>query len=247
MKQNKNLKTMKTKQIKTLAIALLVILGLQINAVNAQGKKETRKVAEFDKIDLSIPANLYLTQGAKNEVVIEADEDVLAKIETKVDGTSLDIKFEKWHNYKGMGKINVYITVKSITGLDVSGSGDIIAKSAIKAEKLVLDISGSGSILIDNLTVNDVYAMVTGSGNINIKGNSKANMLKADVTGSGDIDSEGIEFKNGELDITGSGSIRANVSDDLNADITGSGSIYYKGNPVIDADITGSGKIRNNK
>ncbi|MDA3952987.1 MAG: hypothetical protein PF485_05035, partial [Bacteroidales bacterium] len=67
---------MKTKQIKTLVFTFLVLLGLQVNNLNAsplfQDKKETRKVAEFDKIGLSIPANLYLTQGSKNEVVIEA-------------------------------------------------------------------------------------------------------------------------------------------------------------------------------
>ena len=246
MKQNKNLKIMKTKQFKMLAITLVVLFGLQINCVIAQENKETRKVAEFDKIGLAVPANLYLTQGSKNELIIEADDDLLAKILTEVNGTGLEIRFEKWYHFKGHGKINIYITVKDIKALGVSGSGDIIAKSAINAEKLNLEVTGSGSILIDNLSVKDVYTLVTGSGDINIKGTSKANSLNAEVTGSGDIESN-IEFKNGELDITGSGSIRANISDDLNADITGSGSIYYKGNPVIDADITGSGKIRSGR
>jgi hypothetical protein len=238
---------MKTKQFKTLVITLLMLLGLQLSNLNAQDIKETRKVAEFDKIGLAIPANLYLTQGSKNEVIIEADEDLLAKIETEVNGTSLDIQFEKWYHYKGFGKINVYITVKDIKEIDVAGSGDVIAKSAIKADKLVFVISGSGSILIDDLYVTDVYAMVTGSGDIRIKGNSKANELKVTITGSGDFNSENLEFKEGEMSITGSGSIRAHVSDELDASITGSGRIYYKGNPLIDADITGSGKIRNDK
>lgn len=238
---------MKTKQIKTLVLALIVLLGLQVSSLNAQDKKEIRKVAGFDKIGLAVPANLYLTQGSKNEVVIEADEDLLSKIETEVNGTSLDIKFEKWYNYKGIGKINVYVTVKELKELDVSGSGDIIAKSAIKTGKLVFVISGSGSILIDDLSVNNVYAMVTGSGDVRIKGNSKADDLDVTVTGSGDFESENIEFKEGEMSITGSGSIRAHVTDKLDANITGSGRIYYKGNPLIDADITGSGKIRNDK
>lgn len=249
MKPNKNLKIMKTKQIKTLAFTLFVLLGLQVSNLSAssllQDKKETRKVSEFDKIGLAIPANLYLIQGSKNELVIEADEDLLEKIKTEVNGTSLDIQFEKWYNYKGIGNINVYVTVKDLKKLDVSGSGDIIAKSAIKSDKLVFVISGSGSILINDLSVNDVYAMVTGSGDIKIKGNSKANELDVTVTGSGDFESESIEFKEGEMSVTGSGSIRAHVTDELDANITGSGRIYYKGTPVIDADITGSGKIRN--
>jgi hypothetical protein len=249
MKRNEKMSIMKTKQIKTLVFTFLVLLGLQVNNLNAsplfQDKKETRKVAEFDKIGLSIPANLYLTQGSKNEVVIEADEDLLEKIETEINGSSLDIRFEKWYNYKGMGKVSIYVTVKNLKELDVSGSGDIIAKSAIKTQNLDFVISGSGSILIDDLSITEVNATITGSGNVKIKGKSKANELDVTVTGSGDFDSENLEFKEGDLTITGSGSIRAHVTDELDANITGSGRIYYKGNPLIDADITGSGKIRN--
>lgn len=239
---------MKTKLVKSITIVMLALLGLfNSNVMGAslfQDKKETRNVGDFDEIGLAIPANLYLTQGTKNEVIIEADEDLLEKIETEVHGSSLNIKFEKWYNYRGIGDINVYITVKDIKELVVSGSGDIMAKSAIKSDKLSFIVSGSGSVLIDDLTVNDVSAMITGSGDVKIQGKVKANELDATVTGSGDFDSKDIEFKEADLSITGSGSIQAFVSGELDATITGSGRIYYKGNPVIDADITGSGKIK---
>ena len=241
---------MKTKLVKTIAVTTFVLFGLLLsNAFGAslfEDKKESRNVGDFDEISLAIPANLYLTQGSKNEVIIEANEDLLKKIETEVRGTSLSIKFEKWYNYKGIGKINVYITVKDIKKLVVSGSGDIIAKSAIKAEKLAFIISGSGSVLIDDLTTNDIYAMITGSGDIRIQGNSKANELDVTITGSGDFESVNLEFKEADLTITGSGSIEAFVSEELDASITGSGKIYYKGNPLIDANITGSGRIKSN-
>ncbi len=239
---------MKTKLVKTITVTTLMLCGLLIsNAFGAslfEDKKETRNLGDFDEISLAIPANLYLTQGSKNEVVIEADEDLLEKIETEVRGTSLNIKFEKWYNYKGIGKINIYITVKDIKKLVVSGSGDIIAKSAIKSEKLAFIISGSGSVLIDDLTTNDIYAMITGSGDIRIAGKSKANELDATITGSGDFESVNLEFNEADLTITGSGSIKAFVSGELDANITGSGRIYYTGNPLIDANITGSGKFK---
>ncbi|PLX22761.1 MAG: hypothetical protein C0597_01840 [Marinilabiliales bacterium] len=131
---------MKTKLIKTAAITAFLLFGFLINIASAsnfiEDKKEKRKVGEFTEIGLSIPADLYLTQGSTNEVIIEADEDLLEKIETEIRGSSLEIRFEKWYNYRGVGKINVYVTVKDINKLVVSGSGDIIAKSAIKSDKL---------------------------------------------------------------------------------------------------------------
>ncbi|MFC2151880.1 head GIN domain-containing protein [Bacteroidota bacterium] len=240
---------MKTKLFKTVTAITFILLGLLFSNSYAgsllEDKKETREVGDFNEIGLSIPANLYLTQGSKNEVVIEADEDLLEKIETEVNGTSLNIKFEKWYNYKGVGKINVYITVKEIKKLVVSGSGDIIAKSAINADKLAFIVSGSGSILIDDLTTQKVYAMITGSGDVRIEGSSKPNELDVTVTGSGDFESAKLEFKVADLNITGSGSIHTFVTEELEASITGSGKIYYKGSPLIDANITGSGRIKN--
>lgn len=237
---------MKTHQFKSISVVVVLIVFLtSFNMSHAfADKKETRKVGDFNQISLSIPANLYLTQGVKNEVIIEAGEDVLEKIETEVDGSKLHIKFEKWYNYKGLGSINVYITAKEIEGLSVAGSGDIIAKSAIKTEGIDFNVSGSGSIIINDIITKEVEAMITGSGDIKIQGKNKAKELDVTVTGSGNFESQNLEFDEAELTITGSGSIYTFVTGELEAVITGSGKIYYKGQPLIDANITGSGKIK---
>ncbi len=241
---------MKTKSTRVIVFTALFVFGVLINctlgASIGQDKKENRKVGDFSAISLSIPADLFLTQGSKNEVIIEADEDLLAKIETEIRGSSLEIKFEKWYNYKGLGEINVYVTVKDIDKLVVSGSGDIVSKSPIKSDKISFIVSGSGSVMIDDLFTKKVDAMVTGSGDVKIKGNVEVDELDATVTGSGDFESVDLKFREANLSITGSGSIHTYVIDELDASITGSGKIYYKGKPVIDANITGSGKIRSN-
>jgi hypothetical protein len=233
---------------KVLIIMVAIIFVASSSSSFANGindiKKENRKVSDFNQINMSIPADVYLTQGAKNEVIIEADEDVLAKIETEVRENELDIKFEKWYNYRGTKQIKVYITVKEINKLVLAGSGDIISKSKIKSEKLKMVITGSGSILIDDLYVKEVHANISGSGDIRIAGKEKAMELDATITGSGNITASDLEFEKADLVITGSGTIEANVIDELDATITGSGRIYYKGKPLIDANVTGSGKIR---
>lgn len=237
---------MKTHQFKSISVATVLIVLLAIFNMSSAfaDKNETRNVGNFSQISLSIPANLYLTQGAKNEVIIEAGESVLEKIETEVDGSRLYIKFEKWYTYKGAGRINIYVTVKEIEGLSVAGSGDIISKSVIKTEGIDFNVSGSGSIIIDDLITKEVSAMITGSGDIKIQGKNNVKEVDVTVTGSGDFESQNIEFDEAELTITGSGSIYTFVTGELEATITGSGKIYYKGQPLINANITGSGKIK---
>jgi hypothetical protein len=238
---------MKTKSLKTLLVIILLTgFGTQLASARLQDiKKENRKVDTFSSIVLAISGDLYLSQGDKNEVLIEADDDVLENIITEVQGNTLIIKFEKWYNYKGNKKINIYVTTKTIEELTLTGSGQIINKTPINAPELELVITGSGSILLDNLNTKDVKTMISGSGNIKIKSDVKANSFESVITGSGDIDVSLISFEKADLTITGSGSIMAKVLDELDATITGSGKIKYLGKPIIDANITGSGKIIN--
>jgi len=239
---------MKTKALQFSTLVFLTIFSFMSICASGSSvqdvKKENRKVSDFSEIGLSISADLYLSQGTTNEVIIEADEEILEKIITEVRGDKLVIKFEKWYNHKGTNKINVYVTAKNINKLVVSGSGDIVAKTPIKTERMGFVISGSGSVLINDLSVKDIHAIISGSGDIRVSGKSTASVLDVTVTGSGGFDSKGIEFKKGDFVITGSGSIKAFISEEIEANITGSGRISYKGKPIIDANITGSGKMR---
>ncbi|MEE4196594.1 MAG: head GIN domain-containing protein [Bacteroidales bacterium] len=236
---------MKNQKIIKSCTLLLGSFFLLSNILIASTVKEQRNVGTFNGISLSIPAVLYLTQGDENTVFIEGDQKVLEKIVTEVKKDQLNIQFENWYNYKGVSSLKVFITLKEVESLSVTGSGDIVAQSPLRAEKLSLVVSGSGDIQISELTTQKVSATISGSGDISIQGNNKAQSLKAVVTGSGDFVSDELTFNEGDLTITGSGTIHASVADKLSALITGSGKIYYDGNPLIDATINGSGKIRN--
>ena len=101
--------------------------------------KEIREVSSFTKISFRVPGNLYLKQGSPQKVEMEGDKDLLQKIETEVDGDRLIIGKENHWNWGGWGdsdRINVYITVKNIEGLSVSGSGDLIGQGKFSVSDL---------------------------------------------------------------------------------------------------------------
>ena len=132
---------MKTSLSKVLLMSILLTtaIGIQALFANLQDiKKENRNVSEFSSVVFAISGDLYLSQGDKNEVIIEAEEDVLEKIVTEVKGTTLIIEFEKWYNQHGNGKINVYITTKSIEKITLTGSGKIVNKTKINSPELGL-------------------------------------------------------------------------------------------------------------
>jgi len=241
--------------MKTKTLALFGIIGMTLlfsvnNTVFPNSKtdngiiKEERTVEPFSKISLGISANLYLTQSSTRKVVIEGEENLLANIETEVSGSTLKIKYDKSWKFKSLKKVKIYISIPDIEGLNISGSGSIVAQNAINSDRIDFSISGSGHIKIEDLNVNEIYSRISGSGDIIISGTQTVKLLDIAISGSGDLGSEGLKVEELEVRISGSGSCEVYVISKLVANISGSGKILYAGKPVVNARISGSGKIK---
>ena len=208
-------------------------------------EKETRDVGSFSSISLSLPADLYLTQGNDTKVVIEAEQKILDLIRTEVVGNNLKIKYKNgiW-NIRSNKHIKIYVSTPDVEGLFLSGSGNIKAETQIKTKSLDFSISGSGNIVIDDLVASDIEGHISGSGDIDLSGSETSETMEISISGSGDFFAENLKVNSVELRISGSGSCRVFAVSELEASISGSGSVYYKGNPRVNAKASGSGKIR---
>ena len=226
------------------SMVLVFLMIIPATALQAQ-KKEIRKTGSFNVIELSIPADLYLSQGNLTEVQLEGPEEYLAKVETVVSHERLTIRF--YSKYTGWreprGRIKVYISTPELKKLYVTGSGKILTKSKISGDELSLIVTGSGMIDIPSLFVHEINADVTGSGTIRVAGEESAESQKILITGSGKVLNEGLPVQKIKVLVTGSGKAKVYATDRLKVSITGSGDVYYKGDAVLDANITGSGNV----
>jgi hypothetical protein len=226
----------------TLLIALMMVFITTSSF--GQDKKEKRDVSGFSEISVSISADVYISQGDKEELIIEGDEDALEEIETEVRGNELKIKYDGPFHFKSIEKVKVYVTAKEIEEINVSGSADLIAKTKISSREMDINVSGSGKIEIGDLETDEIEATISGSGNIFIGGSKAVSELDISISGSGDLDSENIEIKEAEINVSGSGGCKVHVTEELEVAISGSGKVYYKGSPMVNADISGSGKVK---
>lgn len=223
-----------------IATAFILIFTLS-NCASAQ-QRDVRKVSGFTGISLSIAADIYLTQASDYKLEIEADADYLEKIETVVDGDVLKIKNKDHFNFEFHSKkVKIYISMPQVNSLNISGSGDILAQTAIKTEDLKIKISGSGNVKVENLSVKNLTLGISGSGDIKLAGTDIAESASYAVSGSGDIDNENLQCKKVEIQVSGSGDVRVWAVDELSVRISGSGDVYYKGRPIVDAKTSGSG------
>jgi hypothetical protein len=227
-----------------LALALMLVTTL----VSAQ-TRETRNVGSFTKISFRVPGKLILTQGATTKVEIEGKKDVIKEIETTVEGSKLVIGKEgKWFNWNNDGdEVTVYVTIKDMQALSVSGSGNLIGEGKFTAGNLDLAVSGSGSLKIDVNATGNIEADVSGSGDIDLKG--KAANFSSDVSGSGGIKIDMSINDEADFEVSGSGRIQASGEAQVaKASISGSGKVLAANLEVnrCEARITGSGDVEIN-
>jgi hypothetical protein len=210
------------KQLLLLCTALL----LSITLVQAQ-KRETRTVETFTKLAFRTPGKLLLRQGPVQKVEIEGKADIIKEIETRVEGSKLIIGKEgKWFDWGSYDdeKITVYVTVKNLDAISVSGSGTLIAETPFTTENMDLNVSGSGDLKIHVEATGNIEANVSGSGDIELRG--KCKNMESDVSGSGKVD----------MTIT--------IADLADYHISGSGKIVAKGTSnVVKTTVSGSGKV----
>lgn len=227
---------------KITVLAILMIFAAQASQAQT-AYKEKRQVSGFDEVSFALAGEVYINLGSGYSVELEGDKDYLGQVVTEVDGDNLKIRTDKWFN-TGNNKVIVRITMPSIDGISVSGSGKVTVNDPLKGEDLDVAISGSGKIYLRDVALGEVGCSVSGSGSLNVAGNGTIKSLEMSVSGSGDYKGEATRVGTLDARISGSGSCDCYVTDMLRASISGSGSIYYSGNPKIDASVSGSGKVR---
>ncbi len=211
---------------------------------NGNIKKETREVRSFTGVSLSGNMNVQLAYGTSNSIIVEGDENLLPYIETKVEDGNLVVKSKDKVGLKAKNKLMVYVSLTKLTGLRVTGSGNISGTGDFSNDgKTNISVSGSGNINVGINSFNETNIAISGSGNVTLKGNS-TNNIDATVSGSGNIDCSNVSCNDVFAHVSGSGNIKVSANKSIDARVSGSGNVYYKGSATnINLKSSGSGKI----
>jgi hypothetical protein len=222
----------------------------------------TREVEPFDAVELACQGDLFIALGDREELVIRAEKNLLEHITSEVHGRELTLRAERGVNLRPTRPIRYELTVRTLSGIRLTGSGDVVAPH-LRSEGMDLALSGSGDLELQGLTTGTCDLRITGSGDAEIgrleadaldlqitgSGDAKigeggAERFEAQVTGSGDCKAAGLKTRRAEVRISGSGGIAVHVDDELDCRITGSGDVRYTGEPDVDVTCTGSGRAR---
>jgi hypothetical protein len=230
--------------MKKISFTLLAILLFAATALRSSAQTEqTRQVSGFSSVASSGSFSVHVKIDGTESLKISADKAIINEIETVVKDGTLRIGFKNsfaWH--RNIGKVDVYVTAKSLSGLSNSGSGSIKVDGELHGNNIDLHLSGSGSITASAKS-ETLNARISGSGSLALTGST--NDIKLEISGSGRLDGKGFKTRSADVRLSGSGNAYINADKNISAHISGSGSLVYSGSASItDSRTSGSGRIR---
>jgi len=203
---------------------------------------ETRAVSGFHALDVSYPGEIIIKQGTKESLEIEAEDNLLPGLKTRVRNGVLEIYYERQdgkHVNPTKG-VNITIVVKDLTDIDFTSAGELTIEK-LTTDKLDVSLSGAGDFELNDIDVQSLRVRLSGAGSMSASGT--ADDLDVTISGFGDFDGAELHDKDARVDISGAGSATVWVDNDLTAKVSGAGSVSYYGSASVSRQISGIGGV----
>lgn len=235
------------KSLRIVLIALLAVTTMssacaQRKKVRGSGNVETEKrdLSGFTGVKTGTSIDIYLTQGDKFEVVVEADDNLIEYIITDVDNGVLKVYFDRVNVREAKKKV-VHVTMKEIDYISASSAGDVFGQTPVKADDLKIRTSSAGDVKLE-VYAKSLDLSTSSSGDITLSG--EADYMKASTSSAGDIKAFELTVKEADVTASSAGDVKITVTERLNARASSAGDVQYRGNPAkVDARSSSAGDV----
>lgn len=200
----------------------------QVNQVNQVTSMEI-----FDKVDVAGAMHVTYVPGDSCTLLVNAPADVFEQLTIYVDRGQLHIGTKRQPMLKqalvDFGQAKIHVTCPMLKSIELTGSGVFVCEHPFTADNLSVELTGSGTINLSNLTCDQVDTDLTGSGSVTF-GTIHAKRIESDVTGSGSVTYGNAQADYAQSKVTGSGSVSlAGTVQKHDEQVTGSGSVDTSG------------------
>lgn len=213
------------------------------NKITGNGKivSEQREIKSFNSISIEGVFNVSLQQGNKEAVKVETDENIVPAIITVVENDTLKVKMKDSTSIHKMTKLNVFITLVSISSISTVGVGALKCTNSLHLKDLDLNIEGVGETEL-NLEADKLKIKSKTVGALILSGVVKETFINHN--GVGIIKAFDLKSEKLSLSTSGVGAAEVFASQELTIDASGIGGVEYKGGATkTQINNDGIGKI----
>lgn len=229
------------KRIVFFAFTLVVLNAC--NQISGSGNivTENRSTGDFTGVAAGGAFEVELKNGSATEVKVEADDNIIGLIETRVSGNVLKITTKNGNSLNN-AHFKVYVTAPEINEIKSSGAASIVIKNIIKSNnKITLEASGAATIK-GEADAPEIEAEASGAADIKLSGRTKN--YKAAASGSATIKTENLMSETTKVHASGAATAHVYASIMLDADADGAATIHYNGAASVSQKTSGAANIK---
>jgi hypothetical protein len=205
-------------------IAIACSIFLLVTTVFSQKDKETKiegsgnvvtkdvTIQPFDQLEASGVFNVVLTQGNKESLKIEAEDNLQPLFEIKNEGSKLIVDMKKDSHFNSKKKMTVYITFKNLKGMDLKMVGNVSSEGNLNFGDLSLANKSVGSV---DLALNAQKLDIKNKsvGNLRLSGKAENAIIRSNSVGA--IKASDLLVQTMDIDNDGVGAAEVNAVKEL--------------------------------
>ncbi len=213
------------------AIASLAGCGGNWVPITGSGTLETTAVAHtgFTKVGVSHGCKATIVQGDEYRVHVTVDDNLVAYLNTRVEGSSLIIGFDGQHSYHPTN-FSATIVCPKFNGGAGSGGSVLTVSGFESTTNGTIALSG-GSALAGEWTCGDLKADLSGGSSIRMTGRGRN--LEANFSGGSQGFLGSFTIENARANLSGGSAVRVNASGTIQGNLSGGSYFFYRGSPTI--------------
>jgi hypothetical protein len=187
-------------------------------------------VKSFDHLTAHGVFSLQLSQGDKEAVKIEGEDNLIDLIIVKNDGSSLEISMKKDVDIDTKKKMIVYVTFKSLKSMYLGMVGGTSSDEQLKFADLKFRNQSVGSVNLD-MALQTLNLENESVGTLRLKGSADNAVIKSNSVGS--VMAGDFVVQKMEIDNKGIGSATVNAEKELKVSDSFLGKVSNKGSATV--------------
>ncbi len=224
------------------AFLLLVVPGA---ASAAAGRSYV--VTDYDRIRIDGPFDVALTTRTAPSARADGPAEASDTIDIRVEGRTLVVRAGSrgWGEVPRRGAAKplvIRLGVPMLRAATVVGGGRLAVAGPFRAQRVDLQVTGSGSIDAPALDADELNATMLGSGAMTLGG--RGGRVRLLTSGTGGIDATALRSDALTVRLDGSGTVTATARFTADATSTGLGAVTIYGKPTCRVSAAASGPIR---
>lgn len=203
--------------------------------IEGSGNIITREITvkPFDELSIGGVFSVLVSQGNKEQLRIEADDNLQDLFEVKNEGSKLVISMKKdvsFQNKDSKNKMKVYITFRNLKTMELKTVGNISSEGNLSFDNLKIENMSVGSVNM-NLTAKTLDIENKSVGNFTLTG--KANKAIIKHNGVGSFKASNLVVQTMDIEASGVGSAEVNAEKELKVKDSFLGKVSNKGSATV--------------